>query len=85
MTTPEIEDVHTILADFESRLRGVVDRAWAEWQDADVRSRLIFPRSGANAVFDFIVRHALAEFGEDPEVHEIAKVGRCSSSSATES
>jgi hypothetical protein len=75
MAVPALDDVQTILAEFEQRLRAVVDRAWAEWMECDVRGRLIFSRSGSNTIFDFIARHALAEFGEDPQVHDIAKGG----------
>jgi hypothetical protein len=75
LAIPAIDDVQAILADFELRLRAVVDRAWAEWMEQDIRTRLIYTRTSSNAVFDFIARHALAEFGEDSEVRDIAKCG----------
>lgn len=75
MSIPAIEDVQDILDEFQDRLRGVVDRGWSEWIDCELRPRLIFKRSGSNNVFDFIARHALEEFGSDPDVHVISKGG----------
>jgi hypothetical protein len=73
MPIPSEDDVRAILGDFERRLRVVVDRAWTEWMECDLRGRLIFARPKADVVFDFIARHALAEFGEDDDIHVIAK------------
>jgi len=67
------ENVRPILQGFEYRLRAVIDRAWAEWMECDLRGRLIFQRAKSDVIFDFIARHALAEFGEDPDIHVIAK------------
>ena len=73
MSVPAEDDVRAILGDFERRLRAVIDRAWAEWMDCELRGRLIFPRAKADIVFDFIARHALAEFADDKDIHVIAK------------
>lgn len=73
MPIPVQDDVRAILGRFESRLRAVIDRAWAEWMESDVRGRLIRNGAKATVVFDFIARHALAEFDGDPDIHVIAK------------
>lgn len=73
MPIPAQAEVKALLGDFEERLRAVVDRAWREWMECDVRGRLISNRAKANVVFDFIARHAVAEFGEDPDIHVIPK------------
>jgi len=73
MTIPVEDDVRAVLGGFERRLRLVIDRAWAEWMDSDIRGRLIRNGAKATVVFDFIVRHALAEFDGDPDIHVIAK------------
>lgn len=72
MAVPLQEDVRAILGDFERRLRLVVDRAWAEWMESDFPGRLIFSRAKSDVIFDFIARHALAEFVDD-DIHVIAK------------
>jgi hypothetical protein len=74
MPTPAQEDVKAILSDFEDRLRAVVDRAWREWLDQPDRSRFVFQlRVRAVLVFDFIARHALAEFDNDPHIRVMLK------------
>lgn len=73
MTIPVEDDVRAVLRAFEGRLRAVIDRAWTEWMDSDIRGRLIRNGAKATVVFDFIVRHALAEFDGDPDIHVIAK------------
>jgi hypothetical protein len=66
-------EVKVILADFENRIRSVVDRAWAEWRDHPNKGRYLFARTRSNILFDSIARIALEEFGEDPNIHTIAK------------
>lgn len=73
MPAPPKDDVRAILGDFERRLRIVVDRAWAEWLESDLRGRLIFARAKSDVIFDFIARHALAEFGDDDDIYVVAK------------
>lgn len=73
MPIPVEDDVRAILGSFESRLRAVIDRAWKEWMESDIRGRLIRNGAKATVIFDFIVRHALAEFDADPDIHVIAK------------
>jgi len=75
MPVPAQDDVRAILNDFELRLRTVIDRAWAEWMASEMRGRLIFSRTKADIIFDFIGRHALAEFSADPDIYVIAKRG----------
>jgi hypothetical protein len=70
---PAEQDVRDILEQFHARLRKVIDRAWEEWMACDVRGRLIFARPKADIVFDFIARYALIEFGDDADIHVIAK------------
>jgi hypothetical protein len=73
MPVPAEDDVRAVLADFHRRLRLVIDRAWSEWMDSGLGGRLIFARAKSDVVFDFIARHALAEFGDDDEIHVLAK------------
>jgi hypothetical protein len=74
MPIPDQNDVKAILADFEDRLRAVVDRAWHEWLAIPNRGGFVFlPRVRAVLVFDFIAKHALAEFDGDPHIHVIVK------------
>lgn len=74
MSDPSKKHVQVILGEFHSRIRAVVDRAWAEWRAvAGFRSEnafgpMLYPRTVANYVFDAIARHAIAEFGDDPSV-----------------
>jgi hypothetical protein len=70
VAVPNQDEVKAILNKFEARIRGVVDRAWREWQEFPLRGRFVFPRRArAVIVFDFIARIAVAEFDGDPDVH----------------
>jgi hypothetical protein len=74
MPIPAQSEVKAILDNFEERIRVVVDRAWKEWLDIPDRSRFVFMRRvRATLVFDFIARHAIAEFAGDPNIHVIVK------------
>jgi hypothetical protein len=67
------DEVKAILRDFETRLRSVIDRAWAEWKAMPRRGRFLFARTRLNIIFDSIARFALEEFDEDKEIYVIAK------------
>jgi hypothetical protein len=75
MTHPVKEEVQADLEDFHHRIRGVVERAWAEWRAiAGFRADnsyapFLYPRTIANIMFDAIARNAIAEFGGDSSVH----------------
>jgi len=74
MAPPAQADVKVVLIDFEERLRGIVDRAWREWLAMPDRGRFVFlPRVRAVLVYDFIARHALTEFDDDPHIHVMVK------------
>lgn len=74
MAVPKQDEVRAILAEFDARIRSVVDRAWREWQEFPLRGRFVFPRRArAVIVFDFIARLAVAEFDGDPNVHVMIK------------
>jgi hypothetical protein len=67
--------VHDILDPFHTRIRGVVERAWAEWRahaawrvEAELQP-LLYSRTIANYVFDAIARIAVLEFAADTSVH----------------
>jgi hypothetical protein len=62
--------VRQILAEFERRLRAILDRAWSEWLEMPKKGKLS-ARSRASVVFDFIRDHALAEFNGDPDIHPV--------------
>jgi hypothetical protein len=68
----EQKEVRQILADFEQRIRGILDRAWAKWQEMPKKGKLS-ARSRASVVFDFIKDHALAEFDGNPAIHAVVK------------
>ena len=70
---PDQAAVKAILADFEDRLRAVVERAWQQWLDLPDRGKFIFPRVRAVLVFDYIAQHALVEFANDKNVRVIPK------------
>ena len=73
------KDVKSSLNQFHSRIRAVVSRAFEEWSGVQKYraenhlSTLRYPRTIANYVFDAIVREAISEFGNDPEVHIVHK------------
>jgi hypothetical protein len=70
MTETEEDRVKAILGDFHSRLRVVVEKAWAEWEAYPSRAILVFPkRYRANFIFDAIARLSILEFSSDPNVH----------------
>jgi hypothetical protein len=59
------EAVQPILEQFATRLRAVLDRAMDDWLQNQGRGQFIYPRTGANIIFDNIIRHALLEFNGD--------------------
>lgn len=68
------DQVKGILADFEARIRSIIDAAWQEWLEHPNRSRYVFPkRMRAQVVFDAIARLALEEFDGDQNIHVILK------------
>ena len=75
MSYPAIDDVKEVLEKYHGRIRGVVERAWAEWRAmAAFRAEngfdpFLYSRTVANVVFDAIARYAVAEFASDPSVH----------------
>ncbi len=74
MPAPTEDEVRSVLQDFHTRLRRVVDDAWKEWLDTPGKAKWVFlPRVRAVIVFDFIARRALEEFADDPNIHVIAK------------
>jgi hypothetical protein len=73
MSIANKEEVKSVLADFEGRIRAVVDHAWAEYQADPNRGKYIYSRTGSNILFDFIARHALAEFDNDAGIHVVVK------------
>jgi hypothetical protein len=70
---PKQADVQATLRDFETRLRAVVDRAWKDWLALPGRGGFVFlARVRAVLVFDFIAKHAIAEFSDDPNIEVMA-------------
>ena len=74
MASSTKQEVQRVLAEYHSRIRLVVERAWDEWRriaefmsDAGI-GPVLYSRTIANYVFDAIARHAVAEFGDDPSV-----------------
>jgi hypothetical protein len=72
---PVKEDVQAALAEYEPRIRRIVERAWAEWRavsafrTSEGFGPILYPRTLANHVFDAIARIAVQEFDTDPSVH----------------
>jgi hypothetical protein len=68
-------DVRAILEPYHPRIRGVVERAWAELRTvAALRAQngiapVMYSRTISNNVFDAIARYAIAEFASDPSIH----------------
>jgi hypothetical protein len=75
MPHPLKEHVQADLEEFHHRIRGVVERAWAEWRAvAGFRvdnkfAPFLYSRTIANIMFDAIAQNAIAEFAEDTSVH----------------
>ena len=59
------DKVEPILEVFAVRLRAVLERAMADWLAIPDRGKFIYGRTGANVIFDHIIRHALVEFDGD--------------------
>jgi hypothetical protein len=64
-------EVEQTLEGFTVRLRKVLDQAMVDWEGTPNKAWFIWPRVRANMIFSYIVRRALEEFGEDPDVHII--------------
>ncbi len=68
-------DVRCVLEPYHPRIRGVIERAWAEWQFVEGcradkgLGPILYPRTTANHMFDAMARNAISEFGSDPSVH----------------
>lgn len=75
MPIPSRQKARDRLGPFHVRIRRVVERAYVEWRAlADCRAEqnfgpFLYPRTIANIMFDAIARHAIDEFGLDPDVH----------------
>jgi len=75
MPYPVKVDVQDVLEPYHHRIRGVVERAWAEWRAIEAfRAEqkfgpLMYSRTVANYVFDAIARIAVIEFAADASVH----------------
>lgn len=75
MPYPQMAVVKATLEPFHSRIRKVVERAWAEVRKiAELRtshgfSQPLYSRTISNDVFDAIARYAIAEFAGDTSVH----------------
>jgi hypothetical protein len=70
MPVPKKDEVKALLADFEPRIRAVIEAAWREWTEYPHKGRLVFlARFRAIYVFDAIARNALAEFEADKDIH----------------
>lgn len=67
--------VQDVLTPYHGRVRGIVERAWAEWRahaawrlETDLEP-LLYSRTISNYVFDAIARIAVREFASDTSVH----------------
>lgn len=75
MSRPTKDNVQRVLGPYHSRIRLVVEKAWAEWRTvAAMRAEgklppLLYSRTVANNIFDAIARIAVAEFAGDGSVH----------------
>jgi hypothetical protein len=75
MPHPVMAEVRAILEPFHPRIRGVVERAWAEWRAVAVLraendlAPVMYSRTIANDVFDAIARFGIAEFSADTAVN----------------
>ncbi|MBW7835809.1 MAG: hypothetical protein H3C28_04165 [Sphingomonadales bacterium] len=75
MPIANIDEVQSVLSDFESRIYDVVNRAWNDWKEMPGRGRFMFGRTRSNIIFDCICQYAAIEFADDPDIHIIGKNG----------
>lgn len=74
MTHFSEDDVRQHLAPYHGRIMDVVRQGHEEWvavkrfMAASGFGSVLYPRTVANHVFDAVVRRALDEFGEDPDI-----------------
>lgn len=73
MAIADMREVKEVLADFELRIRSVVDTSWAELQSFLKVRRLMYPRTHANTFFDILAQNAILEFDSDENVRVLAK------------
>lgn len=65
------------LEPYHGRIREVVERGYREWlalkrlMTEKGYGPVLYPRTVANFVFDAVVRHALAEFGNDDDIRVV--------------
>lgn len=77
MTHYSEDDVRQHLAPYHERIMGVVRQGHDEWvavkrfMAASGFGSVLYPRTVANHVFDAVVRRALREFGDDPNIRII--------------
>jgi len=58
-------EVEPVIGIFADRLRKVLDRAMQDWLANPDRAKYRYGRTRANIIFEYIIRHALAEFDGD--------------------
>jgi hypothetical protein len=72
---PDKAKVRAALEPYQARIRGVVEKAWAEyqsvtkWRTDNGFAPLLYSRTISNDIFDGIARYAIAEFAGDPTIH----------------
>lgn len=74
MPIANLDEVQSVLKEFEGRIRDVVERAWEDWRSLP-SGRFMYARTRSNIVFDLICQHAAVEFDEDPAIYVIEKAG----------
>jgi len=72
MAIPPEPAVKSILADFELRIRAILEGAWEDWLKEPNRG-MKSARTRASTVFDYIKHRAVAEFDGDPHIRVIPR------------
>jgi hypothetical protein len=71
------DEVSRKLAPYHARIHDVVRRGYEEWvavkqfMASSGHGSVLYPRTIANHVFDAVVRQALDEFGDDPDIRVV--------------
>ncbi len=64
-------DVRKLLDGLEDDVLEIVHGAWDDWMAAGLQ--VLFPRSRAVLMHDFVVRHAMAKWGERADIHFVER------------
>lgn len=67
------ETVMTVLGDYSPVLKNIVLSAWQDWLATPNRGIYKYPRTRANIVFEYMIKHARQAFRDDKNVRELER------------